>query len=63
MCNSKIKKLLLECILTDETASDVTRIFESDRERTSYLNQTGKDLHIIRKLKKSKKKKKKSEVT
>ena len=32
-------KSTLECILTDETASDVTRIFESDRERATYLNQ------------------------
>ena len=40
-CDSKQKKSTLECILTDETASDVTRIFESDREKTPYLNQTG----------------------
>ena len=35
------KKSTLAYILTAETASDATLVFESDRERTSYLNQTG----------------------
>ena len=35
------KKSTLAYILTAETASDATLVFESDREITSYLNQTG----------------------
>ena len=35
----------LLAILTDETASAVTRIFDSDRGRTPYLNQTEKERH------------------
>ena len=41
-------KSTLECILTDETASDIIHIFYSDRERTPYLNQTEKERHIIK---------------
>ena len=37
----------------DETASNVTRIFDSDRERTLYVNQMGEEHHIINKQKKS----------
>ena len=51
----------LECILTDETANDVTRIFEADRERAPYLKQTWKECHIINKQKKKVKKIKRSD--
>ena len=40
MMDTYISKL--PCILTDETANDVTRIFDSDRGITPYLNQMGK---------------------
>ena len=35
----------------DETASNVTRIFDSDRERTLYVNQMEEEHHIINKQK------------
>ena len=42
-------KSTLECMLTDDTASDLARIFDLDRERKPLLKQIGKERHIINK--------------